>query len=103
MERIIEAKMFIDASYEGDLLARAGVSYTVGRESNLQYGETYNGIRLNYKQGKDLTKISPYIKEGNVKSGALPYVTDRGMGQTRGCGQTRASLLLQNDSDKRPR
>ena len=75
--KVIEAKMFIDASYEGDLLARAGVSYTVGRESNLQYGETYNGIRLNYKQGKDLTKISPYIKEGNVKSGALPYVTDR--------------------------
>ena len=86
--KVIEAKMFIDASYEGDLLARAGVSYTVGRESNLQYGETYNGIRLNYKQGKDLTKISPYIKEGNVKSGALPYVTDREWGK-------------QGDADKR--
>ncbi|MFR4462179.1 MAG: FAD-dependent oxidoreductase [Bacteroides xylanisolvens] len=41
--KVIEAKMFIDASYEGDLLARAGVSYTVD-ESNSTW-ETYNGIR----------------------------------------------------------
>ncbi|QIU95350.1 FAD-dependent oxidoreductase [Bacteroides faecium] len=86
--KVVEAKMFIDASYEGDLLARAGISYTVGRESNLQYGETYNGIRINYDQGKDLTKISPYIKEGNVKSGTLPYVTAQKWGK-------------QGDADKR--
>ena len=103
--KVIEAKMFIDASYEGDLLARAGVSYTVGRESNLQYGETYNGIRLNYKQGKDLTKISPYIKEGNVKSGALPYVTDREWGK-QGDADKRVQaycyrMTLTNDPDNR--
>lgn len=79
--KTIEAKIFIDASYEGDLMARAGVSYTVGRESNLQYGETYNGIRVNYDQGKDLTKISPYTKDGNRKSGTLPYVTPREWGK----------------------
>src|SRR5690606_11070805 len=39
-----KAKMFIDASYEGDLLARAGVSYHVGRESNNTYKEVLNGI-----------------------------------------------------------
>ena len=103
--KVIEAKMFIDASYEGDLLARAGVSYTVGRESNLQYGETYNGIRLNYKQGKDLTKISPYIKEGNVKSGTLPYVTDREWGK-QGDADKRVQaycyrMTLTNDPDNR--
>ena len=38
-------KMFIDATYEGDLMAAAGVSYTVGRESNSQYGESLNGIQ----------------------------------------------------------
>ena len=103
--KVIEAKMFIDASYEGDLLARAGVSYTVGRESNLQYGETYNGIRLNYDQGKDLTKISPYIKEGNVKSGALPYVTDQEWGK-QGDADKRVQaycyrMTLTNDPDNR--
>lgn len=86
--KTIDAKIFIDASYEGDLLARAGVSYTVGRESNLQYGETLNGIRVNYTQGKDLTKISPYIKENSSKSGALPYVTPQEWG-------------MQGDADKR--
>lgn len=86
--KVIAAKIFIDASYEGDLLASAGISYTVGRESNLQYGETYNGIRVNYNQGKDLTPISPYIKEGDPKSGALPYVTSREWGK-------------QGDADKR--
>jgi flavin-dependent dehydrogenase len=36
-QMVVEAHTFIDASYEGDLLARAGVSYTVGRESNALY------------------------------------------------------------------
>ena len=75
------AKMFIDASYEGDLLALAGISYCLGREANLQYGETYNGIRINYDQGKDLSKISPYLKEGNSKSGVLPYITPKTWGE----------------------
>lgn len=101
----IEAKMFIDASYEGDLLARAGISYTVGRESNLQYGETYNGIRINYDQGKDLTKISPYIKEGNAKSGTLPYVTAQEWGK-QGDADKRVQaycyrMTLTNDPDNR--
>ena len=101
----IEAKMFIDASYEGDLLARTGISYTVGRESNLQYGETYNGIRINYDQGKDLTKISPYIKEGNAKSGTLPYVTAQEWGK-QGDADKRVQaycyrMTLTNDPDNR--
>lgn len=103
--KTIEAKMFIDASYEGDLLARAGVSYTVGREPNLQYGETYNGIRVNYDQGKDLTKINPYIKEGNPKSGALPYVTSQEWGK-QGEADKRVQaycyrMTLTNDPDNR--
>src|SRR5690606_35762528 len=42
-----KAKVFIDATYEGDLMAAAGVSYTYGRESNQQYGETLNGVQAN--------------------------------------------------------
>ncbi|WP_420155495.1 FAD-dependent oxidoreductase, partial [Siphonobacter sp.] len=42
--RTIQAKMFIDCSYEGDLMAKAGVSYVVGREANSRYNETFNGV-----------------------------------------------------------
>ena len=44
--KTITAKMFIDCSYEGDLMAKAGVSYTVGREDNSTYNETWNGVQL---------------------------------------------------------
>jgi flavin-dependent dehydrogenase len=40
-------KMFIDATYEGDLMATAGVSYSVGRESNSEFGESLNGVQAN--------------------------------------------------------
>jgi hypothetical protein len=42
--RMFRAKMFLDTTYEGDLMAKGGVSYTLQREGNAQYGETYNGI-----------------------------------------------------------
>src|SRR5690606_20036271 len=44
--KTIRAKMFMDCTYEGDLMARAGVSYAVGRESNADYNETINGVQL---------------------------------------------------------
>ena len=69
-----EAKMFIDASYEGDLLAKAGVSFATGREANSQYNETLNGIRLNGVVGKGETSIDPYITPGVPSSGLLPFV-----------------------------
>jgi len=39
------ARVFADASYEGDLMAQAGVSFTWGRESTAQYGESLAGVR----------------------------------------------------------
>lgn len=68
--RVIRAKMFIDCTYEGDLMARAGVSYTIGRESNSQYGETFNGVQVSdFHQLPD--HIDPYQIEGNAKSGLV--------------------------------
>lgn len=68
--RIVHAKMFIDCSYEGDLMAKAGVSYIVGREANDQYNETYNGFQLRDKhQFPD--GIDPYKIKGNPESGLL--------------------------------
>lgn len=66
----IQAKMFIDCSYEGDLMAKAGVSYTVGREANNLYNETYNGVQLKeHHQFPD--GIDPYKTPGKPESGLL--------------------------------
>ena len=55
-------KMFIDATYEGDLMAAAGVSYTVGREANSKYGETINGIQAARTVSHQFAgKIDPYV------------------------------------------
>jgi hypothetical protein len=67
---VIEAAMFIDCSYEGDLMAKAGVSYKVGREANSTYQETYNGVQLRDKhQFPD--GIDPYKEKGKPESGLL--------------------------------
>ena len=91
---VYSGKVFIDATYEGDLMAAAGVSYTVGRESNKQYGETLNGfhtadtartmtnqpsrnsINHNFAQGVD-----PYREKGNPGSGLLPFINPKGPGK----------------------
>ncbi|BAU54533.1 FAD-dependent oxidoreductase [Mucilaginibacter gotjawali] len=68
--KTIGGKEFIDCSYEGDLMAKAGVSYTVGREDNKQYNETYNGVQLREKhQFPD--GIDPYKIPGKPESGLL--------------------------------
>jgi hypothetical protein len=74
---VVRAKVFLDATYEGDLLPLAGVSYTLGREANAQYGETANGIQApatNPRAGKFEVTIDPYVVRGNPQSGVLPYL-----------------------------
>lgn len=69
-ERSIQAKVFLDCSYEADLMAKAGVSYIVGRESNSRYGETYNGVQVHkYHQFPD--GIDPYKIPATPESGLL--------------------------------
>jgi hypothetical protein len=70
----IEAKMFIDATYEGDLLARAGVSYHVGREDNAVYDETINGSYL-AKNHQFRFAVDPYRTIGDPSSGLLPGIS----------------------------
>jgi 2-polyprenyl-6-methoxyphenol hydroxylase-like FAD-dependent oxidoreductase len=100
--RVFRAKIFLDATYEGDLMAKAGVSYTLEREGNAKYGEHYNGIcfaekfqpRTNHlKPGstgrvpggqgvwdRDLP-LDPYVVPGDPKSGLLPLVQAGDPGQ----------------------
>lgn len=73
----VKAKQFIDCTYEGDLMARAGVEYAVGREANAQYGESFNGIRKLGTGGHDWPKqhpVDPYVVKGDPASGLLPRV-----------------------------
>ncbi len=78
-------RMFIDCTYEGDLMATAGVKYHVGREANSVYGEKHNGVQLEkYKSHKHyfMSKVSPYKVPGDPKSGLLPYVSGKDPGKT---------------------
>lgn len=78
----IRGKMFIDASYEGDLLAAAGVSYTVGREANDRYDETLNGVQTaRAVHHQFVPKVDPYIRKGDADSGLLPGIDPQGPGE----------------------
>jgi hypothetical protein len=73
--RTFAGKMFVDATYEGDLMARAGVPYHVGREGNKVYGETLNGVEVAHATKHQFTKdVDPYVKPGDPSSGLLPLV-----------------------------
>jgi hypothetical protein len=74
--KTVVARMFIDCSYEGDLMAKSGVSYTWGRESSDEYGESLGGVRpilMRYD-------IDPYVTPGDPKSGLLPLLQDTPIG-----------------------
>jgi hypothetical protein len=71
---VYRAKMFIDATYEGDLLAKADVSFHVGREGNREYGETLNGIRAETPKHQFTVPVDPYVKPGETNSGLLPFI-----------------------------
>lgn len=88
--KTFKAKVFLDATYEGDLMAAAGVSYAVGRESNEEYGETLNGVQAN-SINRALTGfvsknafnhnfipgVDPYVVKGDPSSGLLPNVNEK--------------------------
>ena len=71
---VFRAKMFIDCTYEGDLMAKAGVPYMVGREANARFGETLNGVRGETPKHQFLVPVDPYVKAGDAASGLLPFV-----------------------------
>lgn len=77
----VEAAVFIDASYEGDLMARAGVDYSTGREPASRYDETFAGVGA----PTNWTPIDPYVIPGDPASGLLPMV-EPDHGKPHGCG-----------------
>ncbi len=87
-------KVFIDATYEGDLMAATGVSYTVGRESNATYQETLNGVHTKLRDTtmtgyparnainhNFVDGVDPYVVKGDPNSGLLPGINPDGPGE----------------------
>ncbi|SDE25551.1 FAD dependent oxidoreductase [Paenibacillus sp. UNCCL117] len=99
---VYSGKVFIDATYEGDLMARAGVAYIVGREGNEVYGEANNGIR---RLAKLEPRIDPYRVPGDPQSGLLARVNPNPGGKPGdGDGKTQAynyRMCLTDDPDNR--
>jgi hypothetical protein len=106
--RSYSGRMFIDATYEGDLLAAAGATYHVGREANSVYGETWNGNQVGIlHHGHHFGKraISPYVVPGDSTSGLLPRISAEPPG-VRGEGDARVQaycyrLCLSRHPDNR--
>ena len=97
----ISANAFIDCTYEGDLMARAGVEYVVGREDNNVYGEGHNGVQMQHlHQFPD--GVDPYVEKGNPASGLLWGISDEKMAAT-GSGDKKVQaynyrICLTNDT-----
>lgn len=109
--KIFKGKIFIDATYEGDLMASSQITYTTGRESNSVYNEEWNGVQLidnPYKHHDfgDL-KISPYIIPEDSASGVLPristlYPGKRGDGDKRIQAYCFRTCLTKNENNRVP-
>ncbi len=84
--RTYSGRMFVDATYEGDLMAAAGVQYHVGRESRETYGEQWNGVQVGvlhhgHHFGAVKKKISAYRVPGDPTSGVLPRISTEPPGE----------------------
>jgi hypothetical protein len=102
-----KGKIFMDATYEGDLMAAAGVSYTVGREGNDVYGEQWNGVQTGVFQHRHyfMQPVDPYKIPGNPASGLLPEISAEPPG-IKGAGDKKLQaycfrLCMSNHPDNR--
>ena len=85
----VQAKQFIDATYEGDLMAAANVSHTIGREGSSHYGESLNGVQVRDTHQFAPAFVDPFIKTGDPSSGILPHIEARDLRQDQGKGDHR--------------
>lgn len=78
---VVRAAVFIDATYEGDLLAAAGISTIIGREGSSRYGEAKNGIQLSVAHQALNRRIDPYLRVGDASSGLIFSVQEEPLGR----------------------
>ena len=100
-------KMFVDATYDGDLMAKAGVQYMFGREANARFHETINGIRDKTPHHQFVAPVDPNIEPGDPRTGLLPFISAEPPG-TPGAGDTSVQAynfrlcLTKNPENRRP-
>jgi len=102
---VYRGKMFIDACYEGDVMAGAGVSWTIGREANAVYGESNSGVQSGKGGHNFQYAISAYVTAGVPGSGLLPGIEPSSL-PTNGTGDQRLQaycfrMCLTNKADNR--
>ena len=109
--KIFMGKILIDATYEGDLMASAGVSYHIGREAGTEYNEEWNGVQVGDFPHKhhdfDTLMISPYLIPGDSSSGILPGISAvqpgiRGDGDNRIQAYCFRTCLTKNENNRVP-
>jgi hypothetical protein len=107
--KVFEGKVFIDATYEGDLMAAAGVNYHIGRESNATYGETWNGVQVGVYQHRHYFKnpVSAYRISEDPSSGLLPEISSEppgvnGQGDDRIQAYTFRLAMSRNSANRIP-
>ncbi len=105
--KTFEGKIYIDATYEGDLMAAARISYHVGREANSTYGEEWNGVQVGVLHHRHhmMMDIDPYVNPGDPSSGLLPRISGEDPG-IKGEGDHRIQaycfrMCLSNHPDNR--
>jgi hypothetical protein len=99
---VISGKVFIDATFEGDLLAASGVTCVVGREGNAKYGETLNGIVVNTRHSQFEKNIDPYKTPGDPKSGLIFGVSDEAIGENGAPSPAIQAFAFRNNFTKVP-
>ena len=107
--KVFKGKVFIDATYEGDLMASSGVSYHVGRESTKTYDEKWNGVQTGilHHQHWFWENISPYKIPGDSTSGLLPKISKEPPGEY-GDGDNKIQAycfrlcMTNNDENRKP-
>lgn len=88
-----KGRVFLDATYEGDLMAGAGIPYTVGREGNDVYNETLNGVQTGHaKFHQFMPGVDPWATPGDASSGLLPGIDANGPGE-EGSGDHRVQAF----------
>ena len=76
-----EGEIFLDCTYEGDLMAAAEIGYFVGRESNKAFGETLNGVQIKRARKHQFSgRVDPFVVEGDPSSGLLARISNQGPG-----------------------
>jgi len=107
--KTFRGRIFLDATYEGDLMAAAGVSYTVGREGRETYGEEWAGVQTGvFHHGHYFQKpVDPYVVPGDPSSGLLPRISpdppgEKGQGDHRVQAYCFRMCLTKNPENRVP-